>query len=468
MTKPSPKRKAHCGAVGGQGNTRQWGPHVMTDYSTDGQPEQDLIDQAEGMLDESFRTAEQAEAEILAKRLVTADLVARVAETMIELEGQALQAGLDALRTLLAYCPTSERQATAPTLSKLFPRHDELTRFLESCPPPPDAPRFAPLGLSQLLNRPAKHFFVDQVIGPGDIGTAYGPPGSAKTFGIVDFIFAGCLGKTWAMRFDVARPLNMAYCAGEGLGGLPPRFASAAQHYDVDELPGFTFFELVPQLFANQSTDSIAQFVAEWRDRQASGAAPALDILIIDTMHSATVGADENSAQDMGRVLSAAKLAIRELGCAVLLVHHSNKAGTGERGSSALRGAMDVLIEFKTVAGKYAMSCEKLKDAPAWKPQTFSLVELGDSARVWWDEPADNTDGARNQAGEKLLAELQKRPGRKFTAKSLSELIGGGPSATTNALLRLVNNGSVKRVLEDEGKPSSNRNPWVYYFEPDA
>lgn len=440
----------------------------MDDYSMNGKPEQDILEQVTGMMDESFTSAEDAYREHLAKQVVTAELIAKVVESLVDLEGQARQAGTEALRVMLGYCSSVEREATGASLHKLFPLHDDLVRFLSSCPPPPDSPRFQPLGLAQLLNRPAKNWYIDQVIGPGDIGTVFGPPGSAKTFGIVDLIFAGCLGLTWAMRFGVARPLNIVYAAGEGLGGLPARFGAGAQHYGVEELPGFTFFEIVPQLFANEGPDSITQFVSEWRERQSAGNAQPLDILIIDTMHSATVGADENSAQDMGRVLNSAKFAIRELGCAVLLIHHSNKAGTGERGSSALRGAMDVLIEFKPAAGKFAMSCEKLKDAPAWKPQTFSLIELGDSARVWWDTPTEAAEGGSAKAGEKLLTELQKRPGRKFTAKSLGELLGGGPSAVTNALNRLVDKGSVKRSLEDESKPSSNRNPWVYWFEPDA
>jgi response regulator of citrate/malate metabolism len=122
---------------------------------------------------------------------------------------------------------------------------------------------------------------------------------------------------------------------------------------------------------------------------------------------------------------------------------------------------MDFMLEFKPTAGKYAMLCSKLKDGAAWKPQTFDLVAMGDSARVWWDEPGEMPNGTGKQ-GMTLLATFQQHPSSKFTAKQLSEVIGAGQTSTINALTRLVDKNQVKRTLLDEGKQASNRNPWVY------
>ena len=194
----------------------------------------------------------------------------------------------------------------------------------------------------------------------------------------------------------------------------------------------------------------------------------ALDLLVIDTMHSATLGADENSAQDMGRVLAMAKVAVRELGCTVLMLHHSNKAGTAERGSSALKGAMDAQIEVKPVASKFVMHCEKLKDGEQWKDQTFDLVAMGDSVRVWWDEPGGELPGSTGKLGSKLLAELQSRPGVKFGAKQLAEAVGCTQAAAINGLARLVEKGEIKRSLQDEKREPSSRNPWVFFVDPTA
>lgn len=399
---------------------------------------------------------------------LTVRKVQRLVDQMADYEGDALKAMLEALRALVGHLSADERQQlNFYALFKAPKQPEQIERFLASCPAPAGTPVFLPKSFADLLALPPKEWLIEPVLGPGDIGMIYGPPGSGKSFLVIDAIFAACRGVRWAMRFDTTRALAVAYCAGEGLGGLPQRFAAAAQQHGVDDLPKFTFFDSAPQLFtpdrehSDATAETIGRFVREWQQRQKDGTAGALDILIVDTLHSATAGADENSAQDMGQVLSAVKAASKALGCAVMLVHHSNKAGTGERGSSAMRGAMDFMIEVKPTAGKFVMECAKLKDAPAWKPQTFDLVELGESARVWWDEPNELPSSTGKQSAN-LLATLQQHRGGKFTAKQLSEVAGGGQNATINVLNRLVEKGQVKRTLQHEDKPSSNRNPWVY------
>jgi predicted transcriptional regulator len=317
--------------------------------------------------------------------------------------------------------------------------------------------RFTPFSLSDLLDMPPKEWLIDQVLGAGDIGMIFGPPGSGKTFWVIDLIFSACLGQQFAMRFPVARRLNVAYCAGEGVSGLPARFAAAAEFYEVSDLSNFTFYKTVPQLFhTNGDADgieSIECFIYEWRERQALGQAKPLDVLIIDTLHSATINADENSARDMGRVLQLCKRTAKMLGCAVLLVHHSNKAGTGERGSSALRGAMDVMIELKPVAGKFAMACEKLKDGEQWKEQTFDLVEISDSVRVWWDEPSagEAGDGRKSKTAREILNLLVSVDGGPLTTKRISEAIGSKPQTVDKVISRLEKDGFVHRGQTDRG-----------------
>jgi len=318
---------------------------------------------------------------------------------------------------------------------------------------------------------PPKQWLIDQVIGAGDIGMIYGAPGSAKTFATVDLIFSACLGRQFAGRFDVARPLNVAYCAGEGVSGLPSRFAAAAEHYGVETMPTFTFFAVTPSLFcesqAAAQAESIQQFIVEWQQRQEEGTAQPLDVLFIDTLHSATAGADENSAKDMGVVLSLCKLATKLLGCAVFLVHHTNKNGTAERGSSAMRGAMDTMIECRAVAGKYSMSCEKLKDGEKWKDQTFDLVAMGESVRVWWDEPSDGEQSKGNDGEHRstIFGFMKSQPGTKLTAKVLAEVAGIQQMKAIRLLSRMAGSGECKSALMYADKPNSNRNPLTYFVD---
>lgn len=320
-----------------------------------------------------------------------------------------------------------------------------------------DGFKFKPMTMREMLLMPPKRWIIDQVLGASDIAMVYGSPGSGKTFVIVDLLFAACLGQTWAMRFDVPKPLSVAYCAGEGISGLPSRFGAAAEHYDVEDLPSFTFYAVTPSLFCDErlknDTESIERFVFEWRQRQDAGQAQPLDILIIDTLHSATAGADENSARDMGMVVDLCRKAARALGCAVILVHHSNKAGTGERGSSALRGAMDCMIEVKEASGKYAIECAKIKDGEKWKEQTFDLVAKGESVRIWWDEIKDgNQDNEQKSGtGPAIIALLNNVNGNQLTTKQIAEAIDAKPQTVTKVLHRLEKENKIKRGQTDRG-----------------
>jgi hypothetical protein len=218
-----------------------------------------------------------------------------------------------------------------------------------------------------------------------------------------------------------------------------------------------------PQLYNASDPCNASQFANEYAAAQAAGEVAPLDVLFLDTLHSVTAGADENSSQHMGQVLHQAKAIADRLGCAVCLVHHTNKAGTGERGSSALRGAMDCMIEVKEVGSSRLMTCEKLKDGEAWKPQTFDLVAKADSVRVDWGIVGEMS--RTDATPDNLMSVLRGNAGKRFTAKSLAEAVGAKPGATTTALHRLTEKGEVNRELENADKPSSNRNPWIYWIE---
>lgn len=336
-------------------------------------------------------------------------------------------------------------------------------------------PTFTPMGLGDLLAMPPKEWMIDQILSAGDLGMIYGAPGSGKTFVAIDLVFAACLGKPWADRFGIAHPLRVAYAAGEGFSGLRDRFAAAAQHYGVEELPGFMYFDRVPQLARIDDRgngppwrESSKQFVYEWTTANHGD----LDLLIVDTLHSASLGAEENSATDTAWLVDNLKRIATALHCAVLVIHHTNKGGTAERGSSALRGAMDVMIHIETAetqtATRREMTCAKLKDGDAWKKQSFDLIAKDASVYVSWNEPGTATGEESATDKEELLRLLRSYPEEQFTVKALIDATGKGSSYTYKLLGDLVRAGKVERfLLETNGKPSK-ANPWRFRIAEDG
>jgi RecA-family ATPase len=71
-------------------------------------------------------------------------------------------------------------------------------------------------------------------------------------------------------------------------------------------------------------------------------------LLIIDTAARAMAGGNENAAEDMGVLIKNIDLIRQEIGCFVLLIHHSGMDSTkGVRVHSPLRGAIDTEIGVK-------------------------------------------------------------------------------------------------------------------------
>ena len=85
---------------------------------------------------------------------------------------------------------------------------------------------------------------------------------------------------------------------------------------------------------------------------------------------------------------------------------------------------MDCMIEIKRISEnntstKEVMHCAKLKDGEAWKDQTFDLAAMGESVRVWWDEPSEASEGSDAQ-------EVPRFVGQDGLEIDLDPVVAGG------------------------------------------
>ncbi len=101
-------------------------------------------------------------------------------------------------------------------------------------------------------------------------------------------------------------------------------------------------------------------------------------LVVFDTLARCSVGADENSARDMGVVVAALDRVKAATGAATGVVHHSGKRRERTHGSSALLGAMDTVIAVSG-PGEIELQVEKQRNFSSEVRHLFRLEPVGSS-----------------------------------------------------------------------------------------
>lgn len=327
---------------------------------------------------------------------------------------------------------------------------------------------FTILNAKQLLATTDEEWIVDEILLRTDISMIYGAPGCGKTFIALDLIGSAITGRKWAEKFNIKKPLNVAYSTGEGLGSVRQRFNALFTRYeiDVDQLENFSFLGEVPQLFEMQDPKNMNIFIEQWLSGVKSGLQKSLDILFIDTLHTASLGSNENCTKDMGLVINMCRQAQKKLGCAVVLIHHSSKDGSTERGSSSLRGGMDCMIEVKNGS----MHCSKTKHGTFWQPIAFNLVKvLGTTnVAVEWKEyspPSSDEDEDTKENKNwlvKVLKFFNNNKGKFYTAQQISNELGWNSNFWSKVLKEGLKQGVYSTSAVDPSKSVYSKNPQTY------
>lgn len=227
--------------------------------------------------------------------------------------------------------------------------------------------RFPMLDIDELLNRPAIGYLIDGIVSERGFVVAVGDPGVGKSFLMLDMALSVATGRDW-YGFACKKSGPVLYVAAERDGGLGKRALAWLDHRGVDrsEARGFRVLPRAVLLLDQTETTGL---IAAIRERYGEES-PVL--VVIDTLARTFVGGNENQQEDMERYTHAVALIQREFECAVVVIHHNNKAGD-MRGSSVLPGAIDGSIAIQRTATGVGVTCGKANDDAEFKP--FSLVK---------------------------------------------------------------------------------------------
>jgi len=221
------------------------------------------------------------------------------------------------------------------------------------------------LDVAQIVNRPKKlihgselehmpptrWLITDEIPEEGTV-IVFGSPGVGKSFKTLDD----------AERVGQHKPV--VYIMGEGKSGYKARHkAWLTFHKRKDEK--LYFYDGGVMLTSHMEREAFLDEIREIK--------PVM--IVVDTFARCFDG-EENSSRDVGAFMRACDAIREELHCAMVIVHHTTKGGATERGSSAMRGAADVMIEVSDDEGMIKVACSKMKDSADFATYYRKLLEV--------------------------------------------------------------------------------------------
>lgn len=232
-------------------------------------------------------------------------------------------------------------------------------------------PRFPVYSVSQFLQRPSPRWIVKGILADDDFSMIVGEPGSGKSFIAIDMSVAIATGEPWFDR--TTRRMRVVYIAAEGVGGVRNRVAAQVQERKLDpDALDIGVIDRAPNLLLKEDAVALARSI-----REQGGA----ELIVVDTLAQVTPGGNENSGEDMGKVIEHVRQVARHLGARCLAVHHLGKDATrGARGWSGLNGAAgSVLLVERSLGAVRSVRITKQKDGEDGLAIGFELqpVEIG-------------------------------------------------------------------------------------------
>ena len=273
---------------------------------------------------------------------------------------------------------------------------------------------------AEFVVRRKSTWLVKGVIPNANLGVFYGGSGSGKSFFVFDLMAAIARGVDW--RGHRTTKGRICWVAAEGQEDMRKRVQGYCTHHGIDPKDlDIEFISVAPNFMEIEDARAVVKQIKKRGH---------FDIVVVDTLAQVMPGGNENSGEDMGKVLGHCKEVTRLTGAMVELIHHSGKdESRGARGWSGLRAAADFEFEIIRADDDRVATVTKMKGGADGGEYGFRLLTI----KVAEDEDGDDettcvlefTDSSRQS-----LAVQQGPTGKTQKAildqfRTMSDLSGG-------------------------------------------
>lgn len=254
--------------------------------------------------------------------------------------------------------------------------------------------RFTPVKESEFRGMTSPDFWDPgtNVIPKDGIALIYGQPGRHKT------------NLTLTLVFDMmANGAKVIYAAGEGSLGVGkdrvPAHMQARGITDIDDK--FAIVRAVPLLHMGEDVHEFIEAVRGFKP----------DIVVIDTLATATAGLEENSSLFSSLLTDNGPVGVlrAQLGCTVVIIAHEGKSvGKGVRGHSGLLGNVDaaIAVSWEKGAPNGSAFVVKMRDGKDGFSLFAKVNVVGVPVPEWSTREAHEASQPKAAKDSDLLAEV--------------------------------------------------------------
>lgn len=286
-----------------------------------------------------------------------------------------------------------------------------------------------------LSPRPPLEWLVDSLILPGSVSLFAGEPGSKKTWALLHLACSIASGKTW-LGFPVKQTAALIIDEESGQRRILDRLAEILLGLSIGK--DTPVYAISLHAFDLRDDDGVQTLEDAISITQAG-------FVVIDALADVAPGADENSVKDMIPLMLNLRRLADKTQAAIAVIHHTPKAKTSAyRGTSAIAGAVDLLIQIESAPTEALIkfSTAKTRDG---EPQTFYATAAWDAYEGTFTLSETGSGQVQKQGAKAFILDYLRTHQKATVDEIMANATGCTPQSAKRTLYTLANQGLVKK-----------------------
>ena len=246
---------------------------------------------------------------------------------------------------------------------------------------------------------------VEGLITIGSSVVVYGDSNSGKTFWALSVAASVAMGTTcYGRKTD---PGLVVYLASESPTSIRSRVQAIKKHYG-DDLENLVVVQAPVNFYLG---DGDANDVIELVRKVEEMKGQSVRLIVGDTLARISAGANENSGEDMGPVMSRFDVVAAATKACMMIIHHNGKdAAKGSRGWSGIRAHIDTEIEVSEKDGVRSVTVTKQRELPSKGEAIYFKLEVIEMGRTKFGKPATTCVAVKASKGSSGVVAGEESP----------------------------------------------------------